>query len=175
MALSDHRHSLATLGLVNAAVQPVDVLPPCQTPPMVARPDLPDPALVVLVGASGSGKSTWAQERYRSAEIVSSDELRGVVGSGRHDLDDSKDAFALLDLIVAGRLRRGLTTVVDTLGLDPVRRAGWIDQARAHGLPTAAVSFDTPPAVCRSRNASRDRPVPAKVLGDQLHSFARTK
>ena len=142
---------------------------------MTVDPRLPDPALVVLVGASGSGKSTWAQERYRSAEIVSSDDLRGVVGSGRHDLDASKDAFALLDLIVAGRLRRGLTTVVDTLGLDPVRRAGWIDQARAHGLPTAAVAFDTPSALCRSRNASRDRPVPAKVLGDQLRSFAGTK
>ena len=44
---------------------------------------LPDPALVVLVGASGSGKSTWARAHYRSAEIVSSDDLRGVVGSVR--------------------------------------------------------------------------------------------
>jgi len=39
---------------------------------------LPDPALVVLVGASGSGKSTWAAERYRAAEVVSSDALRAV-------------------------------------------------------------------------------------------------
>ena len=38
---------------------------------------LPDPALVVLVGASGSGKSTWATGRYRTQEIVSSDALRG--------------------------------------------------------------------------------------------------
>src|SRR5262249_50408273 len=68
----------------------------CQTPGMT----LPDPALVVLVGASGSGKSTWAQARYRSEEIVSSDELRGIVGSGRHDLDASTDAFRLLDEIV---------------------------------------------------------------------------
>ena len=74
---------------------------------------LPDPALVVLVGASGSGKSTWAEARYRAAEIVSSDALRGVVGSGRHDLDASTEAFALLDQIVAGRVRRGLTTVAD--------------------------------------------------------------
>ena len=48
---------------------------------------LPDPALVVLVGPSGSGKSTWADGRYRRDEIVSSDALRGVVGSGPHDLD----------------------------------------------------------------------------------------
>jgi alkanesulfonate monooxygenase SsuD/methylene tetrahydromethanopterin reductase-like flavin-dependent oxidoreductase (luciferase family)/predicted kinase len=138
---------------------------------MAEDPSLPDPALVVLVGASGSGKSTWAQARFRSAEIVSSDDLRGVVGSGRHDLDASADAFALLDLIVAGRVRRGLTTVVDTLGLDVVRRGAWLDLARAHGLPAVAVAFDTPPVLCRSRNAGRDRPVPARVLTEQLRSF----
>ena len=67
---------------------------------------LPDPALVVLVGPSGSGKSTWAADRYRAEEVVSSDALRGVVGSGPHDLDASDEAFALLETIVAGRLRR---------------------------------------------------------------------
>ena len=60
---------------------------------------LPDPALVVLVGASGSGKSVWAAEHYRPDEVVSSDRLRALVGSGEHDLDASADAFALLDQI----------------------------------------------------------------------------
>ena len=55
---------------------------------------LPDPALVVLVGASGSGKSVWAAEHYRPDEVVSSDRLRALVGSGEHDLDASADAFA---------------------------------------------------------------------------------
>jgi alkanesulfonate monooxygenase SsuD/methylene tetrahydromethanopterin reductase-like flavin-dependent oxidoreductase (luciferase family)/predicted kinase len=132
---------------------------------------LPDPALVVLVGASGAGKSSWAQQRYRGAEVVASDDLRGVVGSGRHDLDASADAFTLLDLIVAGRVRRGLTTVVDTLGLDAVRRAGLLDLAREHGLPAVVVAFDTPAELCRRRNAERDRPVPARVLADQLRAF----
>jgi predicted kinase len=94
---------------------------------------LPDPALVVLVGPSGSGKSVWAAERYRPDEVVSSDRLRSIVGSGEHDLDASADAFALLDQIVAARLRRGLTAVVDTLGLDPARRRGYLELARASG------------------------------------------
>ena len=129
---------------------------------------LPDPALVVLIGASGSGKSAWAAARYRSEEVVSSDQLRGVVGSGVHDLDASEDAFALLDQIVAARVKRGLTTVVDTLGLDPVRRRAQLDLARRAGLPAVAVLFDTDPAVCRRRNAERDRSVPAAVLDGQL-------
>jgi alkanesulfonate monooxygenase SsuD/methylene tetrahydromethanopterin reductase-like flavin-dependent oxidoreductase (luciferase family)/predicted kinase len=129
---------------------------------------LPDPALVVLVGASGSGKSAWAAARYRAQEVVSSDQLRGVVGSGEHDLDASADAFALLDQIVAARLKRGLNTVVDTLGLDPARRRAQLEAARRAGLPAVAVLFDTDPALCRSRNAQRDRSVPAAVLDGQL-------
>ena len=138
---------------------------------MVGPGTVPDPALVVLVGASGAGKSAWAAAHFRAAEIVSSDDLRGVVGSGRHDLDASADAFALLDLVVAGRTRRGLTTVVDTLGLEPERRRGYLALARAHGLPAVVVAFDTPPAVCRRRNAARDRPVPARVLAVQLAAY----
>lgn len=131
---------------------------------------IPDPALVVLVGASGSGKSTWAAARYRAEEVVSSDALRGVLGSGPHDLDASSDAFAVLETIVAARLRRGLTTVVDTLGLDATRREAWRAAARATGLTAVAVLLDTPDAECRRRNASRDRPVPAPVLAGQLRS-----
>lgn len=129
---------------------------------------LPDPALVVLVGASGSGKSTWAQARYRAQEVVSSDALRGIVGSGPHDLDASSDAFGVLETVVAARLGRGLTTVVDTLGLDAAKRLAWLAEARGAGLPAVAVLMDTPDAECRRRNAARDRPVPAPVLAGQL-------
>lgn len=129
---------------------------------------IPDPALVLLVGASGSGKSTWAAAQYRDVEVVSSDALRAIVGSGTADLDASEDAFRILDQVVEGRAGRGLTVVVDTLGLDPVRRTAWATVALQAGLATVAVVFDTPAAVCRSRNAARDRPVPANVLSTQL-------
>lgn len=141
---------------------------------MVDQPVLPDPALIVLVGASGSGKTTWAEQNYRSAEIVSSDALRAVVGSGPHDLAASSDAFALLDQIVDGRLRRGLTTVVDTLGLDAVRRQGLLEAASAARLPAVAIAFATPAGLCRQRNAERETPVPARVLTAQLRSFRTT-
>ncbi len=101
------------------------------------------PALVVLVGASASGKSTWAAEQFRRSEIVSSDQLRAIVGSGEHDLDATSDAFATLELIVAARLRRNLTTVIDTLGTDAPRRRGWLAAARAAGMRAVVVHFDT--------------------------------
>jgi alkanesulfonate monooxygenase SsuD/methylene tetrahydromethanopterin reductase-like flavin-dependent oxidoreductase (luciferase family)/predicted kinase len=134
----------------------------------VAERLIPDPALVLLVGPSGSGKSTWAAARYRASEIVSSDGLRGLVGSGESDLDASADAFAVLDQIVAARLRRGLTTVVDTLGFDAERRVSQRALAERAGLPAVAVLFRTDPAECRRRNRLRARPVPAAVLDNQL-------
>jgi alkanesulfonate monooxygenase SsuD/methylene tetrahydromethanopterin reductase-like flavin-dependent oxidoreductase (luciferase family)/predicted kinase len=137
-------------------------------------PVIPDPALVVLVGAAGSGKSTWAGQHYLPAEIVSSDRLRAVVGSGEHDLDASDEAFSLLDQIVAARTRRRLTTVVDTLGLSPDRRINYLALARRGRLPAVAVLFDTDGAVCRQRNRSRDRSVPAAVLDAQLARVRET-
>lgn len=129
---------------------------------------VPDPALIVLIGASGAGKSTWAAAHYRAAEIVSSDALRGIVGSGPHDLDASDDAFVLLEQILAARVRRGLTSVVDTLGTDVPRRRAWRELARSAGLPAVVVIFDVDAAECRRRNRLRDVPVPAPALDAQL-------
>ncbi len=129
----------------------------------------------MLVGASGAGKSTWAQATYRATEVVSSDHLRAVVGSGPTDLDASVDAFTLLDAIVAARLRRRLTTVIDTLGLDPDRRRAYLSAGRAAGIPCAAVVFTTPESVCRARNTARDRPVPAAAITRQLRAARRVE
>ncbi|HLL62089.1 MAG TPA: LLM class flavin-dependent oxidoreductase, partial [Propionibacteriaceae bacterium] len=134
---------------------------------------LPDPAVFVLAGAAGSGKSTWATTRFRATEIVSSDALRAVVGSGPADLDATSEAFDLLDQIITARTRRGLTTVVDTLGLDAERRRDYLRVARTAGLPAVLVILNTPAALCRERNRDRDRPVPAPVITEQLRRVRR--
>jgi alkanesulfonate monooxygenase SsuD/methylene tetrahydromethanopterin reductase-like flavin-dependent oxidoreductase (luciferase family)/predicted kinase len=138
-------------------------------------PSLPDPALVVLVGPAGSGKSHFARAHYRAAEVVSSDDLRGVLGSGAHDLAATDEAFEILERVVAARLSRGLTTVVDTLGLDRGRRRAWLEAARAAGLPAVAVVIDTPPEETRRRNADRAYVVPAPALGAQLKRFREVR
>ena len=122
---------------------------------------LPDPCLVVLVGVSGSGKSTWAARHFASAQIVSSDALRGVVGLHERDQRASKDAFAILDQIVDARLRRGLTTVIDSTGLEPDRRVAWLAMARRRGRPAHVVVLDVPERQARAHNKARDNPVPS--------------
>ena len=124
--------------------------------------------LVVLVGPSGAGKSHWAASQFPASAIVSSDALRALVGMGEHDQRAGTDAFALLDQVLERRLARGLLTVVDTLGLDPERRAVYLRIARNSGFTPVAVVFDTPADVCKARNRGRAQPVPAKVLTGQL-------
>lgn len=127
-----------------------------------------DPSLLVLVGAPGAGKSHWAAAHFRPDQVVSSDRLRAVVGLGEHDQRASKDAFAVLDLIVERRLKRKLTTVIDSTALEPERRRTYIAAARAARVPVVAVVFDTDDDTCRTRNRDRANPVPANVLKGQL-------
>ena len=135
------------------------------------EPRLPVPSLIVLVGPSGAGKSTWAAARFPPGEIVSSDALRAVVGAGEDDQTSSTAAFSILEQIVAERLRRGMTTVIDTLGFDQESRARWIGLAREGGIPAQAVVFDTPAVLCEQRNDIRTRPIPKTVLRRQLSRF----
>lgn len=135
---------------------------------------LPSPSLVVLVGPSGSGKSTWAAKHFATTEVVSSDALRAVVGAGEDDQSASPAAFDVLERIVDERLSRGMTTVIDTLGLHDESRARWISKAREAGVPVYAIVFETPAGTCEERNRSRERPVPVAVLRKQLARFNET-
>ena len=102
---------------------------------------------------------------------MSSDALRAVVGENEHDLRASADAFAVLDEIVARRMRRRLTTVIDTLGLDPDLRSRWRQLAHTARMPCVAVVFDTAPVECRRRNGARPVGVPADVIANQLRRW----
>jgi F420-dependent oxidoreductase-like protein len=126
----------------------------------------------VLVGASGAGKTHWARAQLPAGSIVSSDALRTLVGLGEHDQRAGTDAFDVLDLVLERRCRRGLTTVVDSTGLDPKARARWLGLARRQGIPAYVVLFATADRLCRSRNRQRSRPVPSKVLTAQLRAAA---
>ena len=123
-------------------------------PVNVAEPEpLPDPCLVVLAGAAGSGKSTWAATHYARSEVRLDRRLRADRRHGPADLDASTDAFAVADLVIDARLRRGLAAVVDGLGLDP-DRAGASATAPDGRLPAVLVILDTPDACARSGTPS---------------------
>ncbi|MCU7722491.1 AAA family ATPase [Actinoplanes sp. KI2] len=128
-------------------------------------PGLAEPALVLLVGASGSGKSTLARRHYRASQIVSLDGLRAVVADDECDQDATRDAAGLLKAIIAARLARRLTTVVDATNGVPAERAELIALAAAHAMPVAAVVVDTDLDVCLARQHARPGPLPGRRWG----------
>ncbi|HWG22544.1 AAA family ATPase [Actinospica sp.] len=62
---------------------------------------------MVLVGTTGSGKSTFAARHFKPTQILSSDYRRGLVSGDENDQSASADAFDLLHHIAGVRLRRG--------------------------------------------------------------------
>jgi F420-dependent oxidoreductase-like protein len=83
--------------------------------------------------------------------------------------------FAVLDDVVTRRLRRRLTTVIDTLGLDADQRRQWRERAAAADMPCIAVVFDTPAAECRRRNNAREIAVRADVVANQLRRWPEVR
>ena len=69
------------------------------TPQAGAVVKLPDFALVVLIGASGSGKSTFARKHFLPTEILSSDASRGLISDDENDQSATSDAFEVLHFI----------------------------------------------------------------------------
>jgi F420-dependent oxidoreductase-like protein len=133
---------------------------------------LPAPCVVVLIGPSGSGKTTWARSHFAANEVVSSDALRAMVGIDEDDMAASTVAFELLERIVAERLGRKLTTVIDTTGLDAGQRRAWVEAAHQADLPVYAILFETELESVDPINRRKTHPIPKNVLRKQFSRFA---
>jgi predicted kinase len=129
---------------------------------------LPAGALVLLVGVSGSGKSTFAERHFRPTQVLSSDALRAVVADDPTAQSATEDAFDLLHRILAMRLRRGRLTVVDATNVEEWARRELLSVARAYRRTAVAIVLDLPFAVIAERNSRRaDGPRPRAALTRQ--------
>ncbi|MFI7154513.1 polynucleotide kinase-phosphatase [Nonomuraea sp. NPDC050022] len=116
---------------------------------------VPELSLVVLVGVSGSGKSTFAAKHFKPTQVISSDFCRGLVADDENDQSATPAAFDLLHHIVGVRLARGLFTVVDATNVQYPARRSLIELAKKHDVLAEAIVLDTPEEVAIERNAGR--------------------
>lgn len=116
---------------------------------------LPDFSLVALVGASGSGKSTFAAKHFARTEVLSSDACRAIVSDDENDQGASADAFEVLFAMARKRLKRRLLTVIDATNARAESRREVLALAREHHAIAAAIVLDLPTKVCLERNRGR--------------------
>jgi protein phosphatase len=136
---------------------------------------LPELALVLLVGPSGSGKSSFGRKHFLPTEVISSDFCRGLVADDENDQSATGDAFALLHEIVRKRLARGRLTVVDATNVQPESRKPLIALAREFHVIPCAIVFDLPEKLCHERNAARpDRQFGPHVVRNQTQQLRRS-
>lgn len=126
--------------------------------------DIPDFSLVVLIGSTGSGKSTFAAKHFLPTEVISSDYCRGLVADDETDQSISADAFDLVREIASKRLKHRRLSVIDATNVRAAERKGWVELARKwHALPIAIV-FDPGIDICIARNRTR----PDRAFGGQV-------
>ena len=136
---------------------------------------LPEPCLVVLIGAAGSGKSTLAARLFPPDAILSSDAFREVAAGDAADQRATKTAFAILHRELDRRLAAGRTVVVDATSVTPFARRALLRRAAAHGVPAVAIVLDLPPSTILARNATRrGHVVPEAAVRAQLDDLARS-
>ena len=137
--------------------------------------DIPDFAVIVLVGVSGSGKSTFARTHFKATEILSSDGFRGMVCDDENDQAATTDAFDALHYVAGIRLRNRKLVAIDATNVQPDARKPLLNLAHSHDALAVAIVLDVPEAVCAARNSSRsDRQFGPHVIRNQSKSLRQS-
>jgi protein phosphatase len=136
---------------------------------------IPELSLVVLIGASGSGKSTFARKHFKATEILSSDYCRGLVSDDENNQAATKEAFEVLHFIAAKRLAAGKLTVVDATNVQPEARKPLVALAREYHCLPVAIVLNLPEKICHQRNQTRpDRDFGPHVVRQQTSQLRQS-
>jgi protein phosphatase len=136
---------------------------------------IPELSLVVLIGASGSGKSTFARKYFKPTEIISSDFCRGLVSDDENSQEATVDAFDVLHYIAAKRLAAAKLTVIDATNVQAEGRKPLIELARKYHLLPVAIVLNLPEHICVERNSTRpDRNFGGHVIPRQRNDLRRS-
>jgi len=117
--------------------------------------DIPELSLIILLGAAGSGKSTFARKHFLESEILSLGHCHGVILADATDQSVKEDALNLLHSEVEKRLAAGRLSVIDAANVQSAERMPLLKLAKDYHVSVVAIALNIPEAVCYERNAQR--------------------
>ncbi|RNG26377.1 AAA family ATPase [Streptomyces botrytidirepellens] len=115
---------------------------------------LTKPALYVLVGAGGSGKSSITTA-FPPSWSLSLDTCRAQVADNAGSQAATPAAVRVFDAALDGRLSHHLPTVIDNTSTEQKHRTRLIKRAHHYGMLAVAIAVRTPLSVCQARQALR--------------------
>jgi predicted kinase len=138
------------------------------------------PILAVMVGISGSGKSTYANGLKTSlnAQLVETDAIRQELTGNAEDQTQNGRVFGIAKKRVSDYLSAGKNVILDATSLSMKDRKDWIDIGKSNNAEVRAYFIDTPVDVCKAQNNKRTRKVPEWVIDKQaskLHPPTRAE
>jgi protein phosphatase len=119
------------------------------------RIEIPEFSLVALIGATSSGKTSFAEKHFLSDEILSNDFFRKMVTDSMNFQSTTAVAFDLLCNAAQARLNQMKTTVVDATNLQSTTRRRIVELARSQNVHSVAIVLNLPESILLERNASR--------------------
>ena len=139
------------------------------------RIEIPEIAVVALVGVSGSGKSTFAKQFFKPTEVLSSDYIRALISDDENNLTVNAQTFETLYYIANQRLNLGLLTVIDATNVQKEARASVLRLAKEQNCQTVAIVLDMSEKLCKERNEKRpDRDFKSHVITRQREQLRRS-
>lgn len=136
---------------------------------------LPRRSLLVLCGPAGSGKSTFAAQRFIPTSIVSSDYCRAMICDDENNQQVNRDTFDLFYYIIRKRLFLGHFTVADSTALQPEARRKLRALSRQFGYLGCLLIFNIPAEICLERDRMRHRVVGESVVAYHQGLLQRTR
>ncbi len=139
------------------------------------RIEIPEIAVVALIGASGSGKSTFAKAHFKPTEVLSSDYFRALISDDENNQKVTSEAFDTLYYVANKRLESGLMTVIDATNVQKEARASVLNLAKEQDCHAVVIVLDIPEEICRERNEKRPgRNFDGRVISRQTRQLRQS-
>lgn len=136
------------------------------------RIKVPEFSLIILIGPSSSGKTSFAKKYFKESEIISSDYCRYLLSDDENNQNVSKEAFELMHYLIDKRLSLRKLTVVDATNVLENSRYDLLELAKKHHALTVAIVFNISLDVCLFRNKLRpERKLEEKIIHYQYNQM----